>query len=77
MKSESFVSRKFCWPSPEKKQTFPKGIFTMKSEYCLKFTYIGNVNKAAYYFSCIVMDYGVFMACKCVPGGILYLGEMS
>ena len=41
------------------------------------FTYIGNVNKAAYYFSCIVMDYGVFMACKYVPGGILYLGEMS
>lgn len=51
-----------CWSSPEKKQTLPKGTFTIKFEHCFMFTYIINVNKIAYHFSCIVMDYGVFMA---------------
>lgn len=60
--AESYVAKKLFWSSPENKQTLPKGIFTVKFEYCLMFTYIINVNKTAYYFSCIVMDYGVYMA---------------
>lgn len=80
-RAESYAAKKLFWSSPEKKQTLPKGIFTMKFEYCLMFTYIINVNKTAYYFSCIVMDYGVYMAWTDVPGKkfqfiMLYLGEI-